>query len=1159
MFSIEDHRIEFGEAKESLGVMLAQISPGLDSHLLHEEGLVRVKDPDRQAAKIFRLIEHAKSTDADVVVLPELAAPFRHLTEFERILSEADRDLVATIHYEHTDLRDMISVLGVREMEKHGLVAEKGKRPFVNFCRILVKAGSRTEIFSQVKLTPVASEFSLSARDTLPSGKVLHRFITNWGSFLFLTSKDYVGEVRTERRIPMFDFLKSLAEEHLHYVFLSGFDTGLESFIHAARAFYYLQEKSSQTFTVFLNTAELNNTSVIFPVRPHPKIRTAEGIEFMPLFEGKPGWGTQLRFGEKGEKAIVARFVRLDTYTPMPTKETFSPVYGMDLLNMSHLGIESEVISEEPSVSEKNILSKRTHNLPLQHTPFVGREDALTEIAQLLQNPSCRLLTLVGPGGIGKTRLALAAAADQIGTFSNGVYFVPLAPLDSADFLTSTIAKGLGFSFHGRTDPKVQLLDYLRDKEILLLMDNFEHLLEGTSLLGELLDATCGVKILATSREHLNLSKEWIFEVGGMRFPEDDGVDDIEQYSAVQLFVQSARRVRPDFSLQEERSHVIRICQLVQGMPLAIELASGWVRAISCEKIAQEIEQNLDILATSARDVPVRHRSVRAAFEHSWNLLSDEDRAVLTRMSSFRGGFRREAAAKVAGASVSSLLSLVNKCLVHWTPSERYEVHELLRQYAEERLSERPDQKRETKSLHSDYYAEFVLQRSEALRGKDQQKVLRDIEEEIENVRAAWKWATATRNMETLDKAVEGLFRFYAIKGWYKEGAEVFGSALDSVTGLPDSMSEEGRECSDVVGKILARNGVFWLALSDYEKANQFLQKSLDIFERLNLRIEVAFCLRNQGLVTFRLGKFEEAKKYLQMSRTMSAEIGDRLGTASAINSLGHVAYHLGEYGEAKRLYSESLTISRELGDRQGISKYLLNLGNVAQRLGEHEVARTHYLESLSISEDIGEEWGMAHALNNLGLVSYGMGKYTEAKQLYERSLAIKRERGDRQGTALSLGNLGDVAYELADYGESRRLYEEMFTICTGIGDRQGVVGALIGLAQAAHAVGERAKSKEYFRDALKTGMEVRAIPYVLAALVDVVGAFADEAGTEKTSELLVFTAHHPRAWMATREKAKRLYSQLAGGTLPGTSAEIEEKRLEQLVEELLATLGNDA
>jgi len=201
----------------------------------------------------------------------------------------------------------------------------------------------------------------------------------------------------------------------------------------------------------------------------------------------------------------------------------------------------------------------------------------------------------------------------------------------------------------------------------------------------------------------------------------------------------------------------------------------------------------------------------------------------------------------------------------------------------------------------------------------------------------------------------------------------------------------------------------------------------------------------------------------------------------------------------------------------------------------------------------------MAHALNNLGLVSYGMGKYTEAKQLYERSLAIKRERGDRQGTALSLGNLGDVAYELADYGESRRLYEEMFTICTGIGDRQGVVGALIGLAQAAHAVGERAKSKEYFRDALKTGMEVRAIPYVLAALVDVVGAFADEAGTEKTSELLVFTAHHPRAWMATREKAKRLYSQLAGGTLPGTSAEIEEKRLEQLVEELLATLGNDA
>jgi transcriptional regulator with XRE-family HTH domain len=287
-------------------------------------------------------------------------------------------------------------------------------------------------------------------------------------------------------------------------------------------------------------------------------------------------------------------------------------------------------------------------NLPQQLTPFIGREAELAEIATLLADPACRLLTLVGPGGMGKTRLALQAATEARDVFAHGVCYVRLAPLGSHEFLITTIADALNLSFHGTAEPKAQVMDYLQNKECLLLLDNFEHILAGATLLSKIVMAALGVKLLATSRERLNLQEEWVYDLQGMTFPETnaDQTSKVSKtfevlendYSALQLFEQRARQAQATFDLAAEYPAVVRICQLVDGMPLGLELAASWINLMSCWEIVLEIEQNLDFLATSLRNVPERHRSLRAVFEHSWQLLSDEEKRSSRNCQSFEVG-----------------------------------------------------------------------------------------------------------------------------------------------------------------------------------------------------------------------------------------------------------------------------------------------------------------------------------------------------------------------------------------------------------------------------------------------------------------------------------------------------------------------------------------
>ncbi len=379
---------------------------------------------------------------------------------------------------------------------------------------------------------------------------------------------------------------------------------------------------------------------------------------------------------------------------------------------------------------------KGKHNLPAQATPFVGRQHELVELTHVLNDENTRLITILAPGGMGKTRLALEAARIQIGRYADGVIFVPLAPLSSPSDIVTTIAENIGFIFHGENAPAQQLIDFLRDRSTLLVLDNFEHLMDGAQLVADLIQSAPNIRLLTTSRERLNLRGETVYTLRGLEFPTWETPEDALQYDAVKLFMQSAHRVRADFALQShDLDFLARICRLTAGLPLGIELAAGWVDVLSLEQIATEIQKGIDILETEMRDVPERQRSIRATLDYTWERLTADEQAIFMRLSVFRGGFTVQAAQAVASAGVRSLRQLANKALVQVSLDGRHDIHELLRQFGAEKLAASGKQD-DIQAKQADYFADFMAERKQDMRTDRQLEALLLIDPDFENMRA---------------------------------------------------------------------------------------------------------------------------------------------------------------------------------------------------------------------------------------------------------------------------------------------------------------------------------------------------------------------------------------------------------------------------------------
>ncbi|GIV96693.1 MAG: transcriptional activator [Herpetosiphonaceae bacterium] len=793
-------------------------------------------------------------------------------------------------------------------------------------------------------------------------------------------------------------------------------------------------------------------------------------------------------------------------------------VEPMDETTALYTRIREGRIGEPAEAEQFSVPMLRLHNLPDQLTPFIGRETELAQIATRLTSPSCRLLTLVGPGGIGKTRLALQAATDYLSNFSvaDGICFVPLAGVVSGEFLVSTIADALGFSFYSSEDPRTQLLNYLREKQLLLILDSFEHLRSETSLVIDILLHARNVKLLITSRERLHIGAEHLLDIEGLPYPANAQIDGAEGYSAVQLFAQSAERVWAGFSLSPANlPAVIRICQLVEGMPLAIELAAAWVRDFSCDEIVAEIERNLDFLKTSLQDVPQRHQSLRAVFDHSWTLLSPEERQVFQRLAVFRGGFRREAALPIADASPEVLSALGDKSLLRRISSGRYEVHELLRQYAEEKLSQIPHELTETYRNHASYYAAFLSEREQQLKGWRQKEALEEIGAEIENVRNAWQWAVAQGEEVIIEQSMESLFHFYDMRSWFAEGADVFSSAVGALAGADLQHRDRGGESARTIGRLLARQGWFLFHLGDHSQARMLLQRSLALLHEHGAVQDVVFSLNYLGAVSQHLGSYQEASELLHKSLAISERAGNRFDRSIALNILGVIASSQGEYAEARQRCQESLAIKRKIGDR----------------------------------------WGAAFSLTNLGAVAYALNEYAEAQRLFQESLTIRREMGDRRGIALCLNHLGDVARSLGDYREAVYLYEQSLAIFEEIGNRLGMIAALKNLGDVTYAVESYEESRHYFQQALQIATEIEAPSRALDIVTGMAALLAKEGRLELAVELATLSLKDQVSTLENRQRAEQLLNRLASQLSPDLMVAAQQRALDRTIDTVVREL----
>lgn len=790
------------------------------------------------------------------------------------------------------------------------------------------------------------------------------------------------------------------------------------------------------------------------------------------------------------------------------------------------------------------------HNLPDQPSIFVGRDEELADVCGRLQTPECRLLSLVGPGGMGKTRLALRAADELLPNFMHGVFFVPLAPVESVDFLVPTIAGQLNFSFYGDQDLKQQLLGFLRTKHMLLLLDNFEHLLEGAGLVAEILFHAPDVKVLVTSRERLNLREEWMVNLRGMALPDQTmeiDPDALVDCGAVQLFSYSARRALPGFTLSEEEiPYVLHICRLVDGMPLGIELAAAWVRVLRCEEICAEIEAGLDFLSSPLRNVSPRHQSLRAVFEYSWNLLSSAEQDVLGRLAVFRGGFRRDAASRVARTSLSILTSLVDKSLLRRSFAGYYEIHGLLRQFAAEKLAETPHAE-ETHMHHCAYYAAFLAMQEARLKGRRQKQALLELETEIENVRAAWRWAIAHRCYAEIDRALDGLYLFYDMTGRILELDTALRDVLDMLETAPDQ--------ERLLGRALARLGGTCFYLSRFNEAKAVLERGLRLLETYGDEQDLAAAYSYLGSVSRMVGDYEAAQQFHEQALALSEQCVDRWHVAYVLNNLGFLANASGDYETAWRRCEESLAIRRALDDSFGAAETLKVLGDIAYNLGDYEEAKRILQESVEIYRSVDYHWGTAFSLQALGDVVRELGEHREARTIFDEAYTIFNELGGRVGAEVALVNLGRIAYEMGEYAESKIRCQESLAICREIGLYWGVAFALYHLGRARFALGEYEEAEANFREALKVARAVRVEPLIMYVSLGVAMGLMHRRDP-RAFELLTLILHHPSSNCETQDEARRLLDELDEiiySYAARFAAEPALRTFETVVDELLA------
>jgi len=807
-------------------------------------------------------------------------------------------------------------------------------------------------------------------------------------------------------------------------------------------------------------------------------------------------------------------------------------------LLLEELAVEPMVETEALRRQIVTIKDKRPHRLPPRDSSFVGRQSELAQINQHLADPDRRLVTLVGPGGSGKTALATEASwrivSRYLGPFMQGAFFVSLAGIGETgngtgaegDQLAFAVSESLNFSLSADIDPNTQLVNYLRDKSLLIILDNMEHLAEqGRDFVHRLLRDTHSPGFLVTSRIRLNLAQEWILQVAGLTHSLALGEQTSlsgDETEAIELFEKRARQVVPDFQLSNGEiagtypchpNSVTKISQLVQGLPLGIELAASWVRYISCQEIADEIQKNLDFLSTTQRDTPQRHQSLRAVFDYSWTLLTESEQIVVSKLSVFGGAFDRQAALVIAGASIRQLATLIDSSWLQRRKSDdphnpRYELLEISRQFAAEKLHESPGaEESSVRSEHASFYLDFLSNRLEDLRGSRQQTVLLEIAQEIVNIRQAWRWAAEQGDSAALSSALETLALFYYMRSWFAEGEKIFAQAIDLM-----ALEHKGEQERILYGRLLAWQGWFKFLGGRQQEGQSLLEQGVERLRSEQDPCVLAHSLGFLSVTTYTLGDFDSSHTMALEALALSQEEDDNYGMAIVNNVLSQICYLLGRYAEAEQFGEQSLELARRMDNR----------------------------------------WSLGFSLVNLGRVAFAKGDFDEAEAYYQEAMLIREELGDYRGQALGLQYLGDTALVQDELHRARQVYQESLVIFQDIGSQASTAAILVRLGDVERIAQSQEAAHDHYKEALQLADNARVIPGMLDALVGIAQLLA-AVSPEEAREIAQLVAHHPATSETSRTKAIALLISLAEEQSEGERSMLTPTEADARLESLAA------
>ncbi len=735
----------------------------------------------------------------------------------------------------------------------------------------------------------------------------------------------------------------------------------------------------------------------------------------------------------------------------------------------------------------------RTHNLPIQLASFVGREREMAEVKRLLiplsraegrgdsrrgEGGEGRLLTLTGPGGCGKTRLALQVAGDVVVEMKDGVWLVELASLLDPTFVAHTVASVLGVHEQPGRALLDTLTDYLQSKELLLILDNCEHLLAACARLSGVLLRSCAhIRILATSRERLNVLGETVWPVPPLSLPASrhSRLDTLLQSEAVRLFVERAAAVLPTFALtQQNAAAVAQICQRLDGIPLAIELAAARVRLLTPAQIASRLDDLFQLLTHGSQIAPRRQQTLRATMDWSYALLSDAKREqiLFRRLSVFVGGWSLEVAERVTGEATSrpspvtphlspedvlELLSqLIDKSLVvadMQGGEARYRMLEPVRQYAAEKLRESGESD-QVQERHCRFFLQFAEETESKLKGPEQVQWLNRLEIEHDNLRAALSWASAAGKAELGLRLVVALNSFWRLRDYLNEGRAWTEQALGR-TPTPEQTESRGP----------ALNALMHLATfqGDYTAARSLADEGLTLFLKLGDKQGIADTLQYLGNIAWHQSDYAVAQSFLEQGLALFRETGDKLGIADTLHYLGHVMLDQGRYQQADTLFRDSLSLFREVGPTESVATLVGDVGLLAYLQEDYPMARASLEESLALFQEAASQDGTAISLQRLGDLARYEGDDARAETLYHESLALFQRAGRKAFIASVLHNLGYVAQHRSDYALATTHFRESLHLFQDIADRKGMAECLMGLAGVAGAQSDSERAARLF------------------------------------------------------------------------------------------------